>query len=157
MHMRIDIVNIKAIKVAALEHQGEPETLGQSIESFRAWRKESGCSPVTEKRTFGVAHSNPDIRPVQPFRFDICGEVDADIAENSYGVINKEIPAGRCAKVRHIGSHDELQSIVNSISRNWLPGSENVKRDAPIFFEYLNVVSEVAENKRVTDIYFPIR
>jgi len=155
--MRIDIVNIKSIKVAALEHLGEPETLGQSVESFRAWRKESGCSPVSEKRSFGVAHSNPDVRPTQPFRFDICGEIDADIAENSYGVINKEIPAGRCAKVRHTGSHDGLQSVVNSISRDWLPSSESVKRDAPIFFEYLNVVPEVAESKLITDIYFPLR
>ena len=155
--MRIDIVNIKSIKIAALEHQGGPETLEQTVESFRAWQKESGCSPVTEKRSFGVARSNPDVRPIQPFRFDICGEVDADVAENSYGVKNKGIPAGRCAKVRHIGSHDGLQSIVNSISRVWLPSSENVRRGAPIFFEYLNVVSEVAENKRVTDIYFPIR
>ncbi|MDQ6997963.1 MAG: GyrI-like domain-containing protein [Mariprofundus sp.] len=155
--MRIDIVNIKAIKVAALEHQGEPETLGESVENFRAWRKESGDSPVANMRTFGLAHSNPEARLVQQFRFDICGEVDADIAANTYGVINKEIPAGRCAKVRHTGSHDTLQLQVNAISRDWLPGSEEVKRDAPIFFEYLNVVPEVAEGKQITDIYFPLR
>jgi len=155
--MRIDIVNIEAIKVAALEHLGEPEMLEQSVERFSAWRKESGCSPASEKRTFGVTHSNPEARPVQIFRFDICGEVDAEIAENAYGVMNKQIAAGRCAKVRHTGSHDKLQLKVNAIYRSWLPGNEEGRRDAPIFFEYLNFMPEVAENKLITDIYFPLR
>ena len=150
-------MNIKAIKVAALEHLGEPETLEKSVEIFRAWRKESGCSPVTEKRTFGVAHSNPEARPPQVFRFDICGEVDDDIAENAYGVVNKEIPAGRCARVRHTGSHDTLHLTVNDLYRSWLPSTQEVKRDAPIFFEYLNFVPEVPEAELITDIYFPLR
>jgi len=150
-------VNIEAIKVAALEHLGEPETLDQSVESFRAWREESGCSPVAEKRTFGVAHSDPDARPVQSFRFDICGEVDADIVENSYGVINSEIAAGRFARVRHTGSHDTLYLKVKDIYRSWLPATQEVKRDAPVFFEYLNFVPEVSEAELITDIYFPLR
>ena len=150
-------MHIEAIKVAALEHLGEPETLEKSVESFRTWRRESAYSPVTEKRTFGVAHSNPDARPVQSFRFDICGEVDAEIAENSYGVINREIPAGRCARVRHTGSHDTLHLKVKDIYRSWLPATQEVKRDAPIFFEYLNFMPEVAETELITDIYFPLR
>lgn len=155
--MRINIVNIEAIKVAALAHLGEPERLEKSVESFRAWREESGCSPVTEKRTFGVAHSDPDARPVQSFRFDICGEVDAEIAENSFGVINSEIAAGRFARVRHIGSHETLQLKVKDIYRSWLPATQEGRRDAPLFFEYLNFLPEVAETELMTDIYFPLR
>jgi AraC family transcriptional regulator len=155
--MKVDIVNTKAIKVAALEHRGEPEKLGQSIESFKAWRKESGCSPVAEKRTFGVAHSNPEAVPVQEFHFDICGEVDAEIAENTHGLINKEIPAGRCARVRHIGSHDTIILKVHTLYRSWLPSSDEVKRDSPIFFEYLNFEPEVPESRLITDIYFPLK
>lgn len=156
-HMIINIVNIKTIQVAALEHFDEPEKLDQSIEIFRAWRKESGCSPVTEKRTFGLAHSNPEARPVQTFRFDICGEVDTDIPENAQGVINKEISAGRYAKLRHKGSLDTIELKVNAIYRNWLPSTQECKRDSPIFFEYLNVSPEAPESELMTDIYFPLR
>ena len=155
--MKIDIVNIKAIKVAALEHLADPETLDQSIDTFKSWRKESGCSPVAQKRTFGVNHSNPEVIPAQKFRFDICAEVDAEIPENDYGVINKEIPAGRCARLRHKGSHDGLKLKINALYRSWLPGTEEVKRDAPIFFEYLNFLPEVKESELITDIYLPLR
>jgi len=155
--MIISIVNIEAIQVAALEHLGEPEKLEHSVEIFRVWRKESGCSPVTEKRSFGVAHSNPEARVSQTYRFDICGEVDAEIPDNAYGVMNSEIPAGRYAKLRHKGSLDTINLKVNALYRNWLPTTQESRRDSPIFFEYLNIDSEVPESELITDIYFPLR
>ncbi|MDX8387033.1 MAG: GyrI-like domain-containing protein [Ghiorsea sp.] len=154
--MIVAIVNIKPIKVAALEHKDEPETLDLSIEAFRAWRKESGCSPVVSKRTFGVALSNPEARPVQPFHFVICAEVEGDVSENDYGVINKAIEGGRYARLRHKGSHDTLNESVNALYRTWLPNSNEGKREAPLFFEYINILPETAENKLITDIYFPL-
>jgi len=155
--MRVNIVNIKAIKVAALEHVGELATLDQSMVLFRAWQKESGGLSATDARMFGVALSDPDARPVEKFRFVICSEIDGVVAENSFAVTNKVIPAGRCAKVRHLGSRDTLHLKVNELKRSWLPSREEVKRDDPIFFEYLNFMPEVSENKLLTDIYFPLR
>ncbi len=155
--MRIDIVNIKPIKIAALEHLDDPETLEQSIELFRTWRKESGCSPISMKRTFGVAHSRPEAKPAQAFRFDICAEVDEDIAENSYGVVNKSIEGGRYARLRHKGSQDGLQQKVNALYRTWLPNSDELQRDAPLFFEYVNLTPDALESEFVTDIYFPLK
>lgn len=155
--MRINIVNIKPIKVAALEHLDKPETLKQSIEMFRKWRKESDFSPISQKRTFGVAQSRPEVMPAQPFSFDICGEVDADVPENSYGVLNKEIEGGRYARLRHKGSHDNLEQKVNALYRTWLPNSDEMKRDAPFFFEYINFMSDALDSEHITDIYFPLK
>ena len=157
LHMRIDIVNIKPIKVAALEHLDNPETLEQSIEVFRTWRKESGSSPISTKRTFGVAHSRPEVKPAQRFRFDICAEVDVDIAESSYGVVNKDIEGGRYARLRHKGSHDDLQQKVNALYRTWLPNSDELQRDAPLFFEYVNLTPDALESELITYIYFPLK
>jgi len=155
--MRIDIVNIKPIKVAALEHLDDPETLGKSIELFRTWRKESGCSPISTKRSLGVAHSRPEATPAQAFRFDICAEVDEGVAENSYGVVNKDIEGGRYARLRHKGSHDGLQQKVNALYRTWLPNSDELQRDAPLFFEYINLTPDALESELITDIYFPLK
>ena len=150
-------MNIKPIKIAALKHLDDPETLEQSIAVFRAWRKESGCSPVAKKRTFGVAHSRPEVMPKQQFRFDICGEVDVDIPENSYGVLNKDIEGGRYARFRHKGSHEGLENKVNALYRTWLPNSDEMKRDAPFFFEYINLADDVLDSEYITDIYFPLK
>jgi len=155
--MRIDIVNMKAIKVAALEHKGDPETLHQSVETFRTWRKGSGCSPVATKRTFGVARSNPEARPAQAFHFDVCGEVETDVPENEYGVINKEIEGGRYGRLRYKGSRSLLNDKANAIFRNWLPASDERKRDAPVFFEYLNITADAPESEMITDIYVPLK
>lgn len=156
LHMKIDIVNIKAIKVAALEHHGEPEALNQSVEIFRAWRQESGCSPISEKRSFGIARSNPEARPAQTFSFDICAEIEADVAENDYGVLNKAIEGGRYARLRHSGSHAALPEKVKALYRSWLPNSDEAKRDAPLFFEYLNIRADMQESRLLTDIYLPL-
>ena len=155
--MKIAIVNMKPIKVAALEHKGEPETLIQSVETFRTWRKESGCSPVATKRTFGVARSNAEAKPVQAFHFDVCAEIEADVPENEYGVINKEIEGGRYARMRHKGSRSLLNEKANAIFRNWLPSSDEGKRDAPVFFEYLNILADVPESEMLTDIFVPLK
>jgi len=155
--MIISIVNIKNIPVAALEHLDTAETVAQSIEKFSLWRKESGCSPVTEKRSFGVTHSNPEARVAEKFRFDICAEIDAEIPENDYGVRNSEIAAGRYARLRHKGALDTIDLKVNALSRNWLPTTQECRGDSPIFFEYLNLSSAVPDSERMTDIYFPLR
>jgi len=155
--MKIDIVNLKAINVAALEHPGEPDTLEQSIALFRAWRKECDCSPVEEQRMFGVAYNDPEARVAELFHFDICGEVASDIASNNYAVVNKQIPAGRCARLRYVGAHDGMDAKVKTLYRSWLPCTEDSRRDSPVFFEYISLLPDVPESKQITDIYLPLK
>lgn len=150
-------MNIKPIRVAALEHRGTPETLEESIAIFRAWRQASGCSPIAVKRTFGVPLSNPEKIPAEAFRFAICAEVDADIADNDAGVQCREIMGGRYAKLRHKGSMQSLNRQVDVMLRNWLPTTEESKRESPMFFEYLNITAENSEADAITDIYLPLK
>jgi len=51
----------------------------------------------------------------------------------------------RFAVGRHIGSLDNLSQTVWSLFRDWLPGSGETLRDAPVFFHYLNFVNDVPE------------
>ncbi|EIO3099510.1 GyrI-like domain-containing protein, partial [Salmonella enterica] len=99
----------------------------------------------------------PQTTPPDQFRFDICGSVHQPIAENDVGVVNSEIPGGRCAVVRHQGSLDSLPESVWYLFREWLPASGETLRDFPVFFQYLNFVHEVAEHELLTDIYLPLR
>jgi AraC family transcriptional regulator len=155
--MDVKIVSFQETKVAALEHRGPPELVNDSAKLFIQWRKESKLSPKQASKVFGIAYDDPDIAEPAAFRFDICGSVTADVPANPQGVVNKAIPAGRCAVLRHLGSHDRIGESASYLYRQWLPASGEQLRDFPLFFHYLNLMPETPEHELVTDIYLPLK
>ncbi|MCF8581866.1 AraC family transcriptional regulator [Enterobacter ludwigii] len=155
--MEVKIVDFPQTKVAILHHRGSPDLVNESTAKFIAWRKSTGLSPVRESRTFGIAWDDPATTAADAFRFDICGSVSEAIAENEFGVTNGEIEGGRYAVGRHTGTLDNISQTVWALFRNWLPGSGETLRDAPVFFHYLNLINEVPEYELQTDIYLPLK
>lgn len=155
--MEVKIIDFSATSIAVLEHRGAPSRILESVQRFIAWRKVSGLSPIATSRTFGIVYDNPDTTPPEAFRFDICGEVDSPVPENPQGVISKQIQAGRCAVVRHIGSTDRIGESAYYLYRDWLPESGEELRDFPLFFQYIKRVPDVAEHEQVTDVFLPLR
>jgi len=155
--MKVEVVAFHAVSVAVLEHCGAVEGLNDSIAQFIEWRKSSGLSPVQSSQTYGVAFDDPETTEAEAFRFDLCGSVKREVPTNPQGVINKVMPAGRCALLRHLGSHDEIGDNVRYLYGTWLPDSGEELRDFPCFFHYLNFFPEVAESELITDIYLPLK
>ncbi|MDF7809281.1 GyrI-like domain-containing protein [Pontiellaceae bacterium B12219] len=155
--MNVKIVDFAETLIAVIEHRGAPELLNDSALTFIEWRKESGLSPVKNSRTFGIAYDDPATTPAEEFRFDIGGEVTEPVPANSLGVVNGMIPGGRCAVVRHLGSHDRIAESIYPFYREWLPQSGEELRDSPMVFHYLNLVTDVPEHELMTDIYFPLK
>jgi len=154
--MKVQIQKFDGCRVAVLEHKGPAESLNHSVASFIEWRKTSQLSPVSLSETYGVPHNDPNAVEPDEFRFDICGVVQEPVPENPQGVITKEIPSGRCAVLRHLGSRDHLDEKIYYLYRDWLPESGHELRDFPVYFRYLNFYPEVPENELVTDIYLPL-
>ncbi|WP_327795796.1 AraC family transcriptional regulator [Aeromonas caviae] len=155
--MRVDIIQFPQTAVAALTHQGLPERINDTAARFIQWRKATGGSPVATSRTYGLAPDDPATTEGAAFRFTLCGSVEAPVAEdNEWGVKNVLIPAGRCAVVRHHGSHDLLADCARALYRDWLPASGEELRDFPLFFHYHNFVHEVPTHELVTDIYLSL-
>ena len=155
--MNVNIVDFKAQPVALLTHLGAANTLMNTAAKFIEWRKESGFSPVKTCNTYGIPYSDPATTEDHAFRFDFAGSITSPITENPQGVRNGEIPAGRCAVVRHNGSHDTISDTVYYLYREWLVQSGEEVRDFPCFFHYLNLIHEVDECDLQTDIYLPIK
>ncbi len=156
-YMEIKIINFTETKVALLKHRGAPALVNSSAMKFIEWRKESGLSPIKTSKTFGIAYDDPEQTAPEKFRFDIGGSVTHDIPENPQGVKNDMIPGGRCAVVRHVGSHDRLGESTDYLYRQWLPESSEELRDFPLFFHYLNLMPETTESDLLTDIYLPLK
>jgi len=155
--MEVNVVEFIETKVAVLEHRGSPGSVNDSVGIFIAWRKASGLSPVTSSETFGIAYDNPDTTDPKQFRFDICGSVSEDVPDNPQRVVNKIIPGGRCAVIRHLGSHDRIGDSAYSLYRDWLPESGEELRDFPLYFHYRNLLPDTAEHALITDIYLPLK
>lgn len=155
--MDVEIVDFEPTLIAVLEHRGPPERVNDSALQFIQWRKTTGLSPVVSSRTFGIPYDDPETVEPELFRFDICGSVTEPVPENPYAVINKQIPGGRCAVVRHYGSTDRIAEPAYYLYRQWLPESGEDLRDFPIFFHYLKLMPETPEHELITDVYLPLK
>lgn len=157
IHMNVRIIDFTETAVAALEHRGPPHRLDASVAQFIAWRRQSGLSPVAVAQSFGIAHDNPDTTDPAQFRFDICGSVDGAVPANPHGVVNKVIPGGRCAVVRHHGPLEKIGDCAYFLYRDWLPASGEELRDFPLFFQYLNLAPDRAPTDLITDVMLPLK
>lgn len=155
--MNVEIVEFEETRVAVLEHRGPKETLMRSVQRFIEWRTSCDVSPVRTSKTLGIPYGDPNTTEPEEFRFDICGSVLGDVPENDFGVIEKVIPAGRCAVARHLGSTDTVSKTVYELYGTWLPESGEETRDVPIFFHYIKRMPEVSEHEQVTDVYLPLK
>ena len=157
LNMKVQINEFEETKVAVLEHRGAPEILNDSVSMFIEWRKQSKLSPVITSKTYGIAYDDPKTTEPEKFRFDICGSVNSEVPQNDQGVITRLIPGGRCAYLRHCGSHEGIDEKVHYLYGEWLPDSGEELRDFPCFFHYLNFFPEVSEHELITDIYLPLK
>ena len=152
----VEIVDFSETKVAALEHLGALELVGNTINQFINWRKENNLSPKVS-RTFNIAYDDPAVTEPDKYRSDICASVKSDVKENEYGVTTKIIPAGRCAVIRHVGSDDTISETISYLYSDWLAQSEEELRDYPLFFERVSFFPDVLETEVTTDIYLPLK
>ncbi|RDX34472.1 AraC family transcriptional regulator [Idiomarina abyssalis] len=151
----VDIKAFPETLIAVMEHRGSPSLLGSSLQKFIEWRKLNHLSP-SKSKTFNLVYDDPNVTAPDDYRLDIACSVDKPVAANDYGIVNKVIPAGRCAVVRHIGSDDSIGVIVSFLYTQWLPKSEVEVRDFPIYFERVSFFPDVPENEMITDICLPI-
>ncbi len=155
-NLTVSIVDFPETLIATMEHRGDPNRLGQTIQKFIEWRKQKRLPPGKSK-TFNLLYDDPNHTVAEDFRLDLGCSIDKRLAENPHGMVNKLIPAGKCAVIRHIGSDDFLSSAIEYLYSEWLTESEFEVRDFPLFLERVQLYPEVAENQAVTDIYLPIK
>lgn len=152
---QVKLVEVPTIKIAVLEHRGDPALLGDSIRTFITWRKSMGLSPA-KSATFNIMYDDPFNTAPEDFRFDLAVGTERVVAPNEVGVISKVIPAGRCAVLRHIGSEDTFGSAVSYLYGEWLPQSGEETRDFPLYCQRVAFFPDVPEHEAITDIFLPI-
>jgi AraC family transcriptional regulator len=152
----VKIVQVSETRVGVLEHRGDPRLLGDTIRRFIEWRKQSGARPPASA-TFNLFYDDPALVPPEQFRLDLCAQVQRAVAANDFGVVERTIPAGRCAVLRHVGSDDGLGETLKYLYAEWLPASGEELRDFPLYAQRVTMFPDVPEHEAVTDVFLPLK
>lgn len=151
----VSTVQFPETRLAALEHRGSHDSLHLSIQKFVAYRRRNQLAPGNHA-TFNLVYDNPHTTEASAFRMDICCSVSRPVEPNPEGVVEKTIPAGRCARIRCQGGDDALESCLTHLYGKWLPTSGETVRDFPLFFQRITFFPDVPECEAVTDVFLPL-
>lgn len=153
---KVRLITFKNTKVAALEHRGDPSLIGNSLCKFIEGRKQNNLPPQVSD-TFNILYDNPSETSPDKYRFDICASTERDVADNSFGVVEKTIPGGRCAVLRHIGDDANLGENITYLYSKWLPSSTQEPRDFPLFLQRVSFFPDVPEHEAISDVFLPLK
>jgi len=144
-----------ALRVAALAHRGEYQSVGSTFERLMALAAGQGLlGPDT--RTFGIYYDDPSATPVSALRSDAC-VVIPDGRTPTGDLQLKEIRGGRYATVLHVGPYAELDRPYRWLYGTWLAQSGEEPADAPTVEAYLNDARVVPPTGLETEIWLPLR
>lgn len=152
---QVGIVLFPETRVAAFEHRGDPQRIGDSVRRFIEWRKQHQLPPRVSA-TFNILYDNPAETEPEDYRLDICAATTRPVEPNPFGVVAKTIPGGRCAVLRHIGSDEQLGASVARLYADWLPRSGAELRDFPLFLQRVSFFPDVPEHEAITDLFLPL-
>jgi AraC family transcriptional regulator len=152
----VKVVVFAETRVAVLEHRGDPKLIGDSVRKFISWRKQNNLPPRVSA-TFNILYDNPAETPPEDFRLDLCAATDRAVAENPFGIVEKTIPGGRCAVLRHVGSDDTLGQTLSYLYSTWLPMSGEEPRDFPLYLQRVHFFPDVPEHEAVLDVFLPLQ
>jgi AraC family transcriptional regulator len=153
---QVRIVDFPATPVAILEHRGDPALLGDTLRRFIAWRKLAGLAP-DRSATFNILHTDPETTAPEDYRMELCAATDRPVPPNGEGVAAGLIPAGRCAELRLPGPCGNLRPAVMYLYAEWLPGSGEQLRDAPVFVQRINFPPDVPPNEQLILVFLPLQ
>ncbi|UAL42356.1 AraC family transcriptional regulator [Shewanella inventionis] len=163
----VEIVQMDALTLSFVTHNGPENALPQTIERFIQWRQKYAIGPNLG-RTFNLVHSLPQAKP---YHMDIGVSLD----ENTYsrlastgltqeGIYTQVISSGRYAKLsvktdtQNSNINALLHAGVDYLYRIWLNEQPYSLRNSPLMFERLNIggFAESGIKAHSVDIYLPL-
>ncbi|MGX6641432.1 AraC family transcriptional regulator [Legionella pneumophila] len=154
--MKVDIKSIDKIRLAVIEHKGDPKLLGESINKLVSWAKSQSINLKPRAgEAFALAYDDPKTTPPSEFRIDLGIKVPENLKLD--GVIEKFLPSGRYAVTVHKGSRNNIGDVVYYLYRDWLPNTSEQLGDLPCIFCYYNFDHEVAETELLTECWLLLK
>jgi AraC family transcriptional regulator len=103
---------------------------------------------------YGYLHDDPRVTEAKDCRAEVAVDVGGQggLIDDLYHI---DVPAGRCARLRHLGDYDAIQPSVDALYAAVIDMGE-MFGDRPVLFHYLDDPEEVAAADLRADIYLPL-
>lgn len=80
MKMKVEIKNQDKIRLAVIEHRGDPNQVADSVNKLITWAKNQAIALKPKPgEAFGIAYDDPKITPASQFRFDLGLKIPANL------------------------------------------------------------------------------
>ncbi len=150
----VQIVELDALRVAAIEHRGDYQLTSKAFERLLTIAATTGLlTPAT--RTFGIYRDDPAAVPRAKLRSTACITVPADWSPSNE-LAEGLIEGGPYARIVHKGPYPELKSAYDWLYQTWLPGCGAEPRDLPCVEEYLSDPRRTAPKDLETAVLLPL-
>ena len=117
---------------------------------------------IKENNLFGpeiehlcIYHDDPKVTEANKLRTDVCLTVSKP-AQPKGEVGVKELPGGKYAVFRYVGSYDNLHSVYDTIYGKWIPEHGYRIAEFPGYEKYLNHPANTKPEDLITEVYIPI-
>ena len=156
--MNVTIRQEASRRFAVVEHRGDPNLLGQSVNKLISWAKGQTVDlKPNPGQTFGYAYDDPGTTEPEAFRFDLALTIPESLKLKGDEVQERWLPAGRYAVATHKGSRATIADTIYQVFRDWLPNSNESLGELPCLFCYKNFDNEVAETELITECWFLLK
>ncbi|HWS78565.1 MAG TPA: GyrI-like domain-containing protein [Thermomonas sp.] len=154
MALQVEVVSLEPFEVVALRNRGAFADLDQAYGALFEWAAGAGLVESIIG-LHGIPHGDHRDLPAEELEFDCAIRLSA-AAEPAAPLQRLLLEGGDYAQVRHVGSYDRLEDVVDEVLADWLPGSGRRLRDAPIRFEFLDDPEAVPEALLRADVLVPL-
>lgn len=141
--LQVEVVSVAPFEVVALRNRGAFADLDQAYGALFEWAAASGVVDAIIG-LHGIPHGDHRDVPPADLEFDCAIRLSVP-AQPAAPLQCLLLEGGEYARVRHVGSYDRLEDVVDRVLADWLPTSGRSLRDAPIRFEFLDDPEAVPE------------
>jgi len=153
--MDVEVLDMPELRVAGIRHLGPYNRIGEAFGRLGGIAGAAGLFTKPGAAMIALYHDDPGSTPAERLRSD-AGVAVAGDAPLPPELAEHRLPAGRYAKIVHVGSYETLGDTWARFRNEWLPESGRGVRPSPSYERYVNDPRTTPKEKLVTEIYVPI-
>ena len=153
--MNVTIEQRPELRVATMHHVGPYNRISEAFQRLHAIAEPAGLPRSPDATMLAIYYDDPETKPADQLEAD-AGITVPEGVPLPKGLVEKRIPAGRCAHTTHHGPYTQLGDAWSRLMGEWLPKSGHRVGEGPSYEVYRNTPMNTPPEELRTELYLPI-